>query len=329
MIQGWRLAVGAGTFGSALLVLGFGGAIGLSSQLAQAVALVTMTMVLFASGAVPAYIASASFFALAIVFSVASPEIILSGFASEALLLVLGGMLIGDAIQSSGLGDRLARFLSPVFGRGYGTAIFSMVFLALLFSFFMPSAMGRIVLLVPLSLVIADRLGFAAGRPGRTGLALAAGVGSFMPAFSVLPANVPNIVLMGGAQSIYDINLTFASYLLYHFPIIGVAKAGLLGTLIVWLFPDRLSASEQTMNDSDMSAAARRLAILLACAIGLWLTDFVHGITPAWVGLAVGLLCLLPFFRGPGRVRPWRSVDLRVIIYVAAIISIGDRKSVV
>lgn len=37
-----------------------------------------------------------------------------------------------------------------------------------------------------------------------------------------------------------------------------------------------------------------RIGLLLLAVVGLWLTSSLHGLAPAWVGLAAGLVCALP-----------------------------------
>ena len=59
------------------------------------------------------------------------------------------------------------------------------------------------------------------------------------------------------------------------------------------------------------------------CALLLWATDAVHGITPAWVSLAIGIACLFPKF---GVVSPSEfkeKVAIGPLLYVAGIIGIG------
>ena len=46
-----------------------------------------------------------------------------------------------------------------------------------------------------------------------------------------------------------------------------------------------------------MSFDEKKLSIILALTIGLWLTDFRHHISPAWIGLSAGVVCLLPVSR--------------------------------
>lgn len=43
-----------------------------------------------------------------------------------------------------------------------------------------------------------------------------------------------------------------------------------------------------------MNLDERKLVLLLLAALTLWATDFAHGISPAWIALGAGLLCLVP-----------------------------------
>lgn len=56
---------------------------------------------------------------------------------------------------------------------------------------------------------------------------------------TILPANVPNLVMSGAAEGSYGIHLNYLPYLLLHTPVLGWLKGGLLIALICWLFPGK------------------------------------------------------------------------------------------
>jgi hypothetical protein len=151
---------------------------------------------------------------------------------------------------------------------------------------------------------------------------LAAGLGCFLPSFSILPANVPNVVLLGMAEELYDAPLTYGHWLLLHFPILGLLKAGAIGGLIVALFPDRPSTESREPPPGPLSAAEGRLAVVLALALAGWMTDFWHGISPAWISLAAAVVVMFPGFGllGP---RDFSKIDFGPLVYVAGILGLG------
>lgn len=80
----------------------------------------------------------------------------------------------------------------------------------------MPSNMGRIALLMPIVAAMAKRAGIPDGSRAWFGLALAVGFGTFQLSATILPANVPNLVMSGAAEGSYGIHLNYVPYLLLH-----------------------------------------------------------------------------------------------------------------
>ena len=112
----------------------------------------------------PEFVTSLAFFALASLIAVAPPEVIFAGWASTAMWLTVGGLIVGIAVNRTGLGARLASRLTGLFGETYKAQVAAMVLVGVALSFFMPSTMGRVILLVPIALALADRLGATGAR---------------------------------------------------------------------------------------------------------------------------------------------------------------------
>ena len=85
---------------------------GVSPLLLRTAAIVTLTIGLLATVALPEFLTALIFFFLCIVLAVAPPEVVFSGFYSGAIWLVFGGLMIGVAIETTGLGARVAWILS-------------------------------------------------------------------------------------------------------------------------------------------------------------------------------------------------------------------------
>jgi di/tricarboxylate transporter len=114
--------------------------------------------------------------------------VIFAGFGSSALWLVFGGLVIGTAVQTTGLGRRLARLLVGHLGGSYRRIVYGTVGLGAALAFLVPAAMGRIMILMPIFAALTGELGFGRGRRGRTGILLAVAFGTILPAFAILPA---------------------------------------------------------------------------------------------------------------------------------------------
>ncbi|MDR3441127.1 SLC13 family permease [Telmatospirillum sp.] len=288
----------------------------------HALALAVGAIGLWATGAVSEYITALAFFTLAMLFKIANPGVIFGGFESAAWWLIFGGLVMGIAVKTTGLGERIAQRLARSFGNSYWGVIAGITVVGVTLGFIMPSSMGRAVLLMPIALSLADRFGFAPGSKGRTGVVLAAAFGCHVPTFSVLPANVPNMVLVGAAETAYHYVPTYGTYLLLHFPVLGFLKTAVMVPLIVWLYPDRPQATEARLT-TPMSGHERWLTLLLAGALALWMTDSVHHISPAWVSMVVAVILLVPGIGLVDRKAFSQQINYGSLFYVAGIMGLG------
>lgn len=290
---------------------------------AHALALGVFGVGLWATGALPEYVTAMAFFLLAMLFKVAPADVVFSGFHSTAFWLVLGGLVAGVAVKRTGLGERIARHLAGSFGTSYPGIIAGLVSVGVALAFLMPSSMGRVVLMIPIATALADHFGFDEGRPGRTGIVLAAVLGCHMPTFTILPANVPNLVLLGAAETLQGVTLMYGRYLLLHFPVLGLLKAVLIVLVIARMFPDKPSPRAETAGLGAMSKDEGRLALLLALALAFWVTDFLHHISPAWIMLAAALVCLLPAVGLVPMAAFNQQLNFGSLLYVAGIMGLG------
>ena len=284
---------------------------------------VTVTIGLWATARLPEYLVALLFFTAATILHLAPPEVLFSGFSSAAFWLVLSGFVLGVAIRKVGLADRIARSLASRLTGSWPRMVGGVVLLTYALAFVMPSNMGRIALLMPIVLALADRAGLGKGSRGRIALALAVGFGTFQLSASILPANVPNLVMAGAAESAFGIHLSYLPYLLLHAPVLGLLKGLVLVACLCLLFPATPQAIVMQEPASPLSPAEKRLGILLMATLALWMTDSLHGISSAWIGLAAACVCLLPrigFLNGDEFAT---GVNIRTCIYVAAILGLA------
>lgn len=305
------------------LAVAFGLVPAIPEEMRAAAALAIFAIGLWATGLLPEHLTALGFFLFAMLFKVATPAVIFSGFHSAALWLVFGGLVVGAAVRRTGLGERLAQMAVSRVGSSYGMAVSGVMVICIVMGFLMPSSIGRATLVVPVAAALAESMKFGQGRAGRTGLVLAAAFGVHIPTFSILPANVPNMVLLGGAETLHGIVPIYGEYLLLHFPVLGVLKAVLIVLLILWLYPDRAEAGVRESARGPLGGDEKRLAFILVLALGFWVSDFVHHINPAWIGLAAALICLAP---GVGLV-PQKAFATEInygsMFYVAGIMGLG------
>jgi len=284
-------------------------------------ALVLLVAFLWATLALPEYYTSLAFMALALILALAPPETVLSGFSSKAIWLVFAGVIFGAAIQQLDLGaalfDRvLTRQLS------YGTLVWLTAGFGLVLAFLVPSAMGRVMLLAPMAAAFSEQNGFAADSNERTGICVAAIFSTTIPAFTILPSNVPNVVLLGASETLYGISFSYLDYLTINFPILGIGSF-LATTLLIWLlYPGSGGIAGKESEPGAWTPQQTRLLAVLVLTLSLWLTEEFHGISAAWVGLGAAIICMVPAF---GIIPPSTitSINLGPWFFVAGIIGLG------
>ena len=208
---------------------------------------------------------------------------------------MFGGLVLGVAVQRTGLGRWLASGVVDRIGTSYASVIAAVVMGNVLLGFLVPSAMARAVILMPIVVALAEHLGFSPGDRGRTGLEVATAVCGYLIPATILPANLPNAVLLGAADTLYGMHITYGQYLLLNFPVNGFLKAVLLWMLVCRLFPATLSPRQGSgVQRAPLSRDGRRLLLLLCACLALWLTDRWHGIAPGWISTGAALICMLP-----------------------------------
>jgi len=309
----------------------------LHPEAARPAGLAVAAIGLWVTAVIPEYLTALLFFLLAILLRAAPAATVFSGFHSATFWLVFGGLCMGAAMHHTGLGARMARGLLARTGTGYAALVCGLVAVGVLLSFFLPSSMGRIALLAPLAVSLAGAAGYGPDSKQRTGIVLATLLGALQPAFAILPASVPNMILAGSAENLFGHTLPYGRYLLLHFPVLGLLKAAAIAAVVLWLYPTpvtpAVTANAPLGADSPLAGTAmasspatppeRWLMVVLAVAVGLWATDFLHHISPAWVSLGAAVLCLWPPLGLTGKQAITRDMSMGPLLFVAGIMGLG------
>jgi di/tricarboxylate transporter len=295
---------------------------------------VIITLTCWSASLLPPFLTGLVFFALSIILQLIEPNLLFSGFSSTAVWLIISGFIIGSAISTSGLDSRLAEIIAPHLTISYPRLISGLVISAILLGFVMPSSVGRAVVLIPVGMALAAKIGFAQGSNGRKGIATALAISCNMPSFAVLPANIPNMILVGSSETLYNVHFGYLEYLLLHFPILGIAKSLLVVFLVLKLFPASVSPKtsnpessatlEATQAETSLdNSSQKKVLIILGITLLFWITDSIHGVNPAWVGLTAAILLLFPKW---GVIEPKKfnsSIDFGTVVFVSAALGLG------
>lgn len=296
---------------------------GVSVNVMHTGGLLVLVMGLWATGALPESLTALIFFLLAVLLGVAKPEVIFSGFTSGTLWLVLGGLVIAEAVRMTGLGERIARAALGTRVWTYPQLITAAVLVSVMLAFLMPATVGRILLLVPILAAVAERHGLPAGTRGYNGVLFATIVASFQCGTAILPANAPNLVLAGAAETLYGVHLIYAEYLWAQFPVLGIVKGALIVAIVCWVFPARTHGAGNAADLRPMSSNEKRLAAIVLVSLSLWATDFLHGIRPGWIALGAAVVSMLPRIGAVPVTLFQERIKFGSFFYIGAVLGLG------
>lgn len=287
------------------------------------ISLLTTTIIFWATSIIPNYQTSLIFLFTCLIFSLSSKDIIFSGFSSSAFWLVFAGMLIASAIKNVNLSERFSALFSFIKNPNYLNILIFINIFSLLFSFVMPSSLGRTVLLIPIAMIVAKNFGFKEKDKGYTGIMLAFIFSTVIPAFTILPANVPNMILSGLTYEIYGFELLYSHYLVANFFVLGFIKNLILVALLYFIYNDTPKYTFYKSEKNLLSKDEKIVIYTTFTMILFWATDFIHGISASVIAM-VGVLFLANPTINIIKTKDVNNINFTSLLLVAAIISFGN-----
>jgi solute carrier family 13 (sodium-dependent dicarboxylate transporter), member 2/3/5 len=251
-----------------------------------------------------------------------------SGFADDTAWFLFGALLLGVIATRSGVARRLAYFIMLRVGITYPRILLGLILTDFLLTFIVPSGIARVVIMASIALGLAEAFKSGVGSNVSRGM------------FLVLSytANIFDKMIIAGAGAITargliekagGVEVLWSYWFIAFLPgsIITVLAAW---CLTLWLYPPETVALEggyeylraEIVKMGPWSASEKKAALLIAIAIVLWLTDFLHHISPAIIGMGVGLFALLPRV-GIFDIEDMRRLNYLPVFFVAAAVSMG------
>jgi di/tricarboxylate transporter len=293
-----------------------------NDPMAHVLALSLAGLALFATRVLPEVVTALGVFLTFMALGLATPDVAFSGFATSGFWLLIGGLVIGAAIGVTGLGDQVAQRIFAHTGPSYARAVWVLSLAGLGLGLLVPSAIPRVIVMMPITLALARTMGYAPGSRAHAGLAITAASMTLLPTFAFLPANLPTIVELGAIEALYGVQFTFGDFFVQQAPINLLRFAVILG-LVLPLGRGAVATAATVTETTPLSTAQRRLLILLLAAIGLWATDVWHHIPPAWVSLTAGMILLWPGFGVLPATAMKTDIDFSMAFFIAAVFCIS------
>lgn len=248
-----------------------------------------------------------------------------AALGSELVWLLLAAFVIAAVVRESGLTQRLVAPLIRL-RLGFGAFALLLTLAIAATAFVLPSTSGRAALLLPvlaaLSEVVPDtRLRRPLALIFPTAILLSAG-GSLIGAGA-------HLLAAESIRAATGLRLGYADWALLGLPFSLLSS--LTGTgLILLLFVPRellrrpLRPADAAPVSPDQRQRQRRIGLVLAVVVALWLGAGLHGIGMATVALIGALVLLTPPFNPRKPKEVFRSVDVELLLYMTATVLLAQ-----
>lgn len=257
-------------------------------------------------------------------FKVAPAEVIFRLWASPLIYLVVGGFLIAAAVQSSGLGKRIAlNFIIKYVGT-FNSVIISGYVLGFLLSFLIPHPWPRSFLIMSVMAFVINAADLPAKDAANIGLSVFAGSAS-NSMILLTGDSVLNIAAVGFSGQ----TLSWLGWL-YYMGIPGIATSIITCFIQLKLFKptvpfvlDKEKIREQLAGLGNISVAEKKTIAWVSLAIVLWATDSIHHIHPGWIALGTAIALSLPIVGNVLKPSAWSQVNIGTLFFLTAALAIG------
>jgi solute carrier family 13 (sodium-dependent dicarboxylate transporter), member 2/3/5 len=252
-----------------------------------------------------------------------------SGFADQTPWFLFGAGLLGVMATKSGIARRLAYGAIRRTGASYSRILLGLILTSFLLTFLVPSGLACVAIMASVGLGLTEILGIQRGSNFGRGIFITL----------TYTAGIFDKMVLAGASSILGRGMIEKAthmpvyWSLWLFAFLPCALLTILFTwrLIVWLYPPEKVAPERALaflqdelrKMGALSRAEKKTLVLMLLAMALWVTDLLHHIPPAAIGIGAGLLAAVP---GVGILdrEDLKRVNYLPVFFVAAAISMSD-----
>jgi solute carrier family 13 (sodium-dependent dicarboxylate transporter), member 2/3/5 len=256
-------------------------------------------------------------------------ETAFSGFADTSPWFLFGAVCFGLMAGKSGLARRLAFAVMRAVGSSYSRLLLGLIASNFLLTIIVPSGIARVVIMAAIAIGLVEAFGVGKGSNIGRGLFVILVYQATIFDKMVI-AGAASITARGGIERFGGVDVLWSQWALAYLPCDLIVMV-VAWQLALWMYPPEAEtlpgAGEYVERErraiGPWSAVEIRAAVLLAAAIGLWVTDFLHHIPPPMIGLGAGLLAIMPRI-GVLDSEDVRKINYLPIFFVAAAVSLSN-----
>jgi anion transporter len=300
--------------------------IGLDANGNKLLGLLSLTLIYWIFWVLPDY-AVALIFGLGLILTrLASPDVVMGGFASTTWFMTLGVLGLGAAITGSGLFYRFSLHLVRCFplnfyGQILATGVMGVVVMALI-----PQQTARTSITSQMLVNLSESLGYRTPSKASTGLFAASFLGLGQLGFLFLTGSTTSLIAWGLLPADVRVQFTWGYWFIAALPPTAIVIGILLVCIVVLYKPEVQPVISYKMVQTQLDVLgplSRKEWIsqaVLCFTLTGWLTTSYHGIDSAWIALVAFVVLIATGVLESGTFR--KAIDWELLVYMGVTLSI-------
>jgi sodium-dependent dicarboxylate transporter 2/3/5 len=253
-----------------------------------------------------------------------------ASFGAEFVWLLAATFIIAQGMADCGLGRRIALGILRLAGGRASLVLLALLTVVLVLSFMVPTAAGRISMILPVCLGIIGATGIRAPSNFAKAMFIGTSHVSIMAGIGLMTAAGATVYAAGAFDTLIGFRWTYLAWLAAFFPIVLVFVP-VLWRILLRVFPpeqEELAGGAAYVRDElarlgPLSAAERKIIAIFAGMYVLWIFGPRWEITTAQAGTLGALVLMLPGVRLLTWDRGLAAVKWNVVILFAVSLTIA------
>ena len=137
------------------------------------------------------------------------------------------------------------------------------------------------------------------------------------------------MIARGAIERFGHVQVLYSRWLIAYLPS-DIVMILVAWRLMLWFYPPEINSlpggsgylRDEIKKMGSWSPTEKKALALMLVAIGLWMTDFLHHISPSVIGLGIGLVAVLPGI-GVLSLDELKKVNYLLVFFVASAVSMG------
>ena len=234
-----------------------------------------------------------------ILTNIATPAQAFGPWTTNVIWVVFGGIILAHVLMTSGLSTRIAYFTIIKSGGSFTGILIGIALAGVIINPFVPSLMAKVAMISPIAVAVCIALNLEKKTKAASAVMLAAFLGLISSRLGFLTGEAGIPMSMNLVADVTGYTVSWAEYAYHNLLLSLIFTMICITIVIVVLRPEKVIEGKEGIVEKykelgPIKPAEKKVIGLLIMATVVLLTDSIHGISPAWIFMVIGLITFLP-----------------------------------